>query len=363
MAAGVDHPDRPLPTLVAGDRFVLNRLLLDALTNEIGDRLDPRTVELAWPVEPFGPVAEVQEAVGTEEQMLDLLAGVEVAVTEMAPFTERVLAGASALRLIVVCRGGPVNVNLTAATARQIPVCYTPGRNAAATAEYAIGLLLAAMRQIAAGANDLREGIWRGDFYAYDVAGEEIDGKTVGLVGFGAVGARVAKILRAFGAEVLVADPYVEPTAVAAVGARSVPLTEMLPRAQAISLHARLTPETRQIIGPEEIAQLPRGAVLINTARGGLLDHDALCDALDSGQLRAAALDVYDPEPPPPGSRLFQAPNLVMSPHIAGASRETAERAAKIAAAEVGRYLRGESLRYVANPAAIGQGGGWRGNE
>lgn len=322
----------------------------------MGDRLDVRTVELPWPVEPFGPVAEVQEAIGTEAQMRDLLAGVEVAVTEMAPFTERVLAGASDLRLIVVCRGGPVNVNLAAATARRIPVCYTPGRNAAATAEYTIGLLLAAMRHITAGAKDLSEGIWRGDFYAYDRAGEELDGKTAGLVGFGAVGARVARILHAFGAEVLVADPYVDPMAVEAVGAHAVSLPELLPRSRAISLHARLTPETRHLIGRDEIARLPRGAVLINSARGGLLDDDALCDALASGHLRAAALDVYDPEPPPAGSRLFQLPNLVLSPHIAGASRETAERAAKIAAAEVGRFVRGEPLRYVANPEAVQPG-------
>jgi D-3-phosphoglycerate dehydrogenase len=93
--------------------------------------------------------------------------------------------------------------------------------------------------------------------------------------------------------------------------------------------------------------------VLINAARGGLLDQGALCDALQSGKLRVAALDVYDPEPPPPGSCLFTTPNLLLSPHLAGASRETAERAAAIAAAEVGRYVRGEPLRYVANPAAV----------
>jgi D-3-phosphoglycerate dehydrogenase len=92
---------------------------------------------------------------------------------------------------------------------------------------------------------------------------------------------------------------------------------------------------------------------VVNAARGGLLDHDALCDALETGQLRAAALDVYDPEPPPPDSRLFSTPGLVLSPHLAGASRETAERAALIAAAEVGRYVRGEPLSFVANPDAL----------
>lgn len=330
--------------------------MLDALTAEIGDRLAARTVELPWPVEPFGPVAEVQEAIGTEEQMRDLLPGVEVAVTEMAPFTRRVIEAADALKLIVVCRGGPVNVNLAAATARGVPVCYAPARNAAATAEYTVGLLLAAMRRIAEAHLDLKDGRWRGDFYAYADAGQELEGKTVGLVGFGAVGSRVARVLRAVDAEVLVADPYVDPGAVAAVGATAVPLDELLPRAHAVSLHARLTPETRHILGRDQIARLPRGAVLVNSARGGLLDYDALCDALETGHLRAAALDVYDPEPPPSGSRLFRTPNLTLSPHIAGASRETAERAALMAAGEVGRYARGEPLRHVANSDALGRG-------
>jgi len=315
--------------------------------------LAARTVEFGWPVEPFGPIAEVKEAIGSEVQMLELLPGIEIVVTEMAPFSKRVIAGADALQLIVVCRGGPVNVNLAAATARGIPVCFTPGRNAAATAEYAVGLLLAAMRRIAEGHRDLMAGTWRGDFYQYVDAGEELDGKTVGLVGFGAVGSRVARVLQAFGSEVLVADPYVDPGAVEAVGGRLVPLDELLSRARAISLHARLTPETHHLIGRDQLVALPRGAVIVNSARGGLLDTEALCDALDSGQLRAAALDVYDPEPPPADSRLFQTPNLVLSPHIAGATRETAERAALIAAQEVGRYLRNEPLRHVANPEAI----------
>jgi D-3-phosphoglycerate dehydrogenase / 2-oxoglutarate reductase len=344
---------RTVTTLVASDQFVLNRLLLDALQAEVGNRLTTVEMELNWPTEPFGPVAEVHEAAGTEEMLLRLIPGVEIAVTEMAPFTKRVIAAADALRLIVVCRGGPVNVNFAAATERGIPVCYTPARNAAATAEYTIGLLLAAMRRLAEGHKDLVGGVWRGDFYAYTEAGTELEGKTVGLVGFGAVGRRVAHVLRAFEAEVIVADPYVDPADVAAVGATAVAFGDLLPRAEVLSLHARLTPETRHLIGRDEIARLPHGAVLVNAARGGLLDQDALCDALDSGKLRAAALDVYDPEPPPPGSRIFKTPNLVLSPHLAGASRETAERAAVIAADEVGRYLRHEPLRFVANPEAI----------
>jgi D-3-phosphoglycerate dehydrogenase / 2-oxoglutarate reductase len=107
------------------------------------------------------------------------------------------------------------------------------------------------------------------------------------------------------------------------------------------------------MIGADQIARMPEGSVLVNTARGGLLDYEALCDALESGHLKAAALDVYDVEPPPEGSRLFEVPNLVLSPHIAGATKETAHRAARIAAEEVGRYARGEDLLNVANRDAV----------
>lgn len=344
---------RGVPTLLAGDQFVLNSLLRDALVAEVGDQVSIRELQYAWPVDPFGAVAEVKEAAGTEEQIIEALAGIEVIVTEMAALTRRVIENAPALRLIVVCRGGPVNVNLDAATEQGIPVCYSPARNAAATAEYTIGLLLATMRHIVEGSRDLAAGTWRGDFYAYDVAGIEIEGKTAGLIGFGAVGSRVARVLTAFGAEVLVADPYVEAEVVAEAGATLVSLDELWPQAQILSLHARLTPETRHIVDRAAIDRLPDGAILVNAARGGLLDQDALCDALESGKLHAAALDVYDPEPPPPGSRVYTTPNLVMSPHLAGASRETAERAAVIAATEVGCYVRGEPLKHVANPDSI----------
>ena len=343
----------PTKILVAGDRFVLNRLLLDALGAEGVDVAGVVEREFAWPVEPFGDVAEVHEAAGDECELSELVRGVEIVVTEMAAMTERVIAAAERLRLIVVCRGGPINVNLAAATARGIPVCFSPARNAAATAEYTVGLILSALRQIPFAHQDLSRGVWRGDFYEYIAAGSELEGKVVGLIGFGAVGARVARVMTAFGAEVLVADPYVSEQTVAEVGAAKVQLAELLPRAAVLSLHARLTPETRHIVGRDEVAALPAGAVVVNGARGGLLDYAALCDALDSGHLRAAALDVYDPEPPPPGDRVYTTPRLVLSPHIAGASRETAERAARVAAAEVRRYLHGEPLAHVANPAAL----------
>ncbi|OQO92499.1 hydroxyacid dehydrogenase [Saccharomonospora piscinae] len=340
--------------LSAGDEFVGNDLLRAAVRAEVNGSadLDFRELSLPWPIEPFGPVAEVDEASGTEEQVIEALDGAEVAVTQMAPFTRKVFASAPGLKLVSVCRGGPVNVDLAAATEAGVAVTFAPGRNAAAAAEFAVGLLLAALRRISTSSAELLSGTWRGDYYAYANAGVELDGTTVGLVGYGAIGARVARVLVAFGARVLVADPYADRDAVAADGAELVDLDDLLRRSTAVSLHARLTAETRKLIDADKLALLPPGAVLVNSARGGLLDYAPLAPALHSGRLGAVALDVYDVEPPPADWPLRDAPNVIATPHLAGASKQTADRAARIVAAEVGRYARGEALANVANPDA-----------
>lgn len=131
--------------------------------------------------------------------MLAALGDAEIALTQMAPFTAKVIEQAPALKLISVCRGGPVNVDLAAATEAGVVVSYAPGRNAAAAAEFAIGLMLAALRRIPAADAELKKGVWRGDYYAYDHAGLELEGTTVGLIGYGAIGSIVARVLRAFG--------------------------------------------------------------------------------------------------------------------------------------------------------------------
>ncbi|EHY88881.1 2-hydroxyacid dehydrogenase [Saccharomonospora azurea] len=342
--------------LSAGDEFVGNDLLKAAVRAELsGTNTDVefRELSLPWPIEPFGPVAEVNEASGTEEQVIGALDGAEVAVTQMAPFTRRVFEAAPQLKLVSVCRGGPVNIDLAAATEAGVAVTFAPGRNAAAAAEFAVGLLLAAMRRISTSSAELLSGTWRGDYYTYANAGVELEGTTVGLVGFGAIGARVAKVLVAFGAKVLVSDPYADRAAVEAVGAELAELDDLLRRSMAVSLHARLTEETRNLISAEKLALLPHGAVLVNSARGGLLDYAPLPDALRSGRLGAVALDVYDVEPPPADWALRDAPNVIATPHLAGASKQTADRAASIVAAEVGRYVRGEALANVANPDVL----------
>ncbi|HVV12378.1 2-hydroxyacid dehydrogenase [Amycolatopsis sp.] len=338
--------------LAAGDEFVGTGLLIDAVRAEVPGAEFSR-LSLPWPVEPFGPVGGVHEASGTEEQVIEAIGGAEVAVTQMAPFTKKVFAAAPELRMVSVSRGGPVNVDLAAATEAGVAVTFAPGRNAAAAAEFAIGLILAAMRRIATSSAELLGGVWRGDYYSYGKTGIELEGNTVGLVGYGAIGSRVAKVLVAFGAKVLVSDPFADPAKITADGAEVVELDELLRRSFVVSLHARLTEQTKHLINAEKLALMPEGAVLVNSARGGLLDYAPLPDALRSGRLGALALDVYDIEPPPAEWPLRDAPNVIATPHLAGASRQTAERAARIVAAEAGRYARGEKLANVANPEVL----------
>ncbi|MCS0606384.1 2-hydroxyacid dehydrogenase [Streptomyces sp. LP11] len=330
--------------LAAGDHFVLPSLLTAALAREADCAV--RELTLDWPLEPFGPVAEVSEASDAEDELIAALDGAEVLVTQMGPVTERVLAACPGLRLVVVCRGGPVNVNLEAARRHDVRVCFAPGRNAAATAEFTVGMLLAALRRIPqAHALLAGHGSWAGAaYYTYEQGGLELEDLPVGLVGYGAVGSRVARVLSAFGARVLVHDPYVRGEV---HGLRVASLDELLVRSRVISLHARLTAETRGLIGARELALLPPGAAVVNVARGPLLDEEALCDALVAGRVSAAALDTYAHEPLPPASRLRSlADRVVLTPHLGGASRAVAEKAAGIAAAEVGRWARGEPLAH-----------------
>lgn len=338
--------------LAAGDNFVLSDLLAEAVREEVPGA-DVATVDSRWPDVPFGPVSEVDEALGDEDELIRALADRQVLVTQMAPVTARMLAACPSLELVAVSRGGPVNVNIPAATEAGVAVCYAPGRNATATAEMSIGLMLAMLRRIPETHAHTAAGEWRGDYYRYERCGPELEGTPVGVVGCGAVGSRVARVLGAFGAEVLIHDPYADRARLAAHGEPVEDLDALLRRSLIVTLHARVTDETRGLIGRDRIEAMPAGAYLVNAARGPLLDYAATCDALESGRLAGAAFDTFETEPIPPGDRILTAPNVVLTPHLAGASKAVAHKAARIAAAEVGRWVRGEPLAHCANPAAL----------
>jgi phosphoglycerate dehydrogenase-like enzyme len=172
-----------------------------------------------------------------------------------------------------------------------IPVVNAPGRNAQAVIEFTLGLILAECRGIGRAHKALSDSLWQGHLYRYDVTGRELKGQTIGLVGFGAVAQGLVPYLRPFGMRILAFDPYVGAARCAELGVEQVDLPTLLTEADIVSIHARVTKETRGMIGPAQFAQMKRGAYFINTARGPLVDHDALYDALLSGHLAGAGLD------------------------------------------------------------------------
>jgi D-3-phosphoglycerate dehydrogenase / 2-oxoglutarate reductase len=342
--------------LVAGDHCILPSLFADAIRAEVKTPLEFREYQSPWPGVPFGKIGEVTEASGSEDEIMRALDGVSVYVANHAPLTQKMLAHAPALKLAVIARGGPTNANIKAATEHGVLVCNAPGRNATATAEHTMSLVLAVLRRVPELNAALIRGEWRGDYYEYEKCGPELENSTAGLIGFGAVGSRVARMLNGFGCRVLVYDPYVS-SEHSEEGVQSVGLDELLARSRIVSMHARATPETEGMIGAKQLALMPAGSVLINCARGSLVDYDAVCDAIDSGHLWGAGFDVFPEEPPSANSRLLRTPHIVMTPHVAGASKQTAEKAARIAAGEIRRFLEGEPLEHCLNPEALERAG------
>lgn len=334
--------------LAAGDRFIRSSLLRDCAREAVPAEidLDIREIEFGWPDTPFGQVGDVDEASGTEEELIEALEGVDAIVTQLAPLTARVMDARPELRLIAVSRGGPTNVDLDAARERGIRVANVPGRNGIATAEMTIGLALAMLRRIPLAHGSMLVDRWRGDLYRSDAVGREISGSVIGLLGAGAVGAHVARVFAAMGARVLVFDPYLPAGALDSVTERVTEVEDVFRRSDLISVHARLTAETRHLVNATRIALMPRGSFLVNAARGGLVDYDAVAAAVADGRLGGAAFDVYPEEPVDFGHPLFalarEGADVVVTPHIAGASRETALRAARGVAEELRRHLVGE---------------------
>jgi D-3-phosphoglycerate dehydrogenase len=339
--------------LCAGDAFITPETFVEALRPELDADTVFATHASRWPTEPWYATGEVREAAGDEDEIAEAVREADVLVTHLAPVTPRVLTGADRLRLVATPRGGPTNVDLEAATKHGVAVVNLPGRNARAVAEFTVGVLISGRRNIARSHARMRGGEWTGDLYRYDEAGPELAGSTVGLVGLGQVGSRVADLLRAFGVHLLACDPYVDPDVASERGVELVGLDELVARSDVVSLHARLSDETRGMIDADVLGRVKPGAYLVNTARGELLDEDALVDALRSGRLSGAALDVYVTEPPDPDHPLLALPQVLTVSHLAGASTDVAHRAARRMADEVGRFVRGEPLAHCLNPEVL----------
>lgn len=279
----------------------------------------------------------------TESETVDAVAGADVAFVNFAPITAKVLRAMAPGATVIRYGIGYDNVDLAAAREIGVSVANVPDYGSDTVADHTVASLLTLLRKLPAYDRRVREDGWCAPRDLGSLPG--FADTTVGLVGLGRIGLAVNERLRAFGFTVLAYDPYASTDVAADNGLRLTELPELLAASHAISLHAPLTPETKHLLDADAFARVRRGAVVVNTSRGGLIDQEALADALESGQVSAAALDVFDPEPLAATSRLRALPQVLLTPHTAFFSDSSIAALQRLAAEEAARALAGEPLR------------------
>ena len=302
-------------------------------------------------LERLGTVTVYDRAPKDRDELVSWLAPADVVVTIRArtTFDAALLAALPKLRLIAVTGTGYNHVDVNAATERGILVCNSPGRSSQSVAELSIALLLAAMRHLPRADQAVRRADWAdpwGRFQGHDLAGH-----TLGILGLGNIGPIVARIARGFDMRLLAYSQNMTPERAAACGATLVPLDQLLAESDAVTIHLRLSPRTKGLLGAREIGLMKPGAVLINTSRGEIVDEAAMIEALRAGRL-SAGLDVFDQEPLPAGHPLLDLPNVVLTPHIGSVTEETSRRWVEGAVENAEAFAAGRPTNVV-NPAAL----------
>jgi D-3-phosphoglycerate dehydrogenase / 2-oxoglutarate reductase len=314
-----------LPVVLIADK------LAESTVAALGDEIEVRWVD--------GPDREKLLAAVPEADAL--------LVRSATTVDAEVLGAAPKLKIVARAGVGLDNVDVDAATERGVLVVNAPTSNIHSAAEHALALLLSAARQIPAADASLREHAWKRSSFS----GTEIFGKTVGVVGLGRIGQLVAQRLTAFETHIVAYDPYVSPARAAQLGIELLPLDELLARADFISVHLPKTPETAGLIDKDALAKTKPGVVIVNAARGGLVDEAALFDAISSGHVRAAGIDVFSKEPCT-DSPLFDLPQVVVTPHLGASTEEAQDRAGTDVAASVKLALAGEFVPDAVNVGA-----------
>jgi D-3-phosphoglycerate dehydrogenase len=316
-----------------------------AITDYVFPSLEPERAVL----EPLGVELRPGQC-KSEEEIIALAQHADAVLNCYAKMTARVIEKLSRCKIIARYGIGVDNVDLAAASKARILVTNVPDYCIDEVSDHALALLLALARHVAAADGAVKAGTW--DVVSH--AGiRRLRGQILGLLGFGKIAKALASKVQPLGMKVLVYDPYIEPALIARLGVQAVSLDRLLAEADAISIHVPLSPETRNIIGQRELARMKPTAFLINTSRGGIVDEQALAEAVKAGRIGGAALDVLSVEPPPLDYPLRKLPNVILTPHFAFYSRESVIELQTKAAEEVARALKGQPPRSPVNPEVL----------
>jgi D-3-phosphoglycerate dehydrogenase len=311
----------------------------------IAEKLAPSVIDV------FGDEVEIRHVDGTDRPaLLSAVADADALLVRSATqVNAEVFEATNKLKVVARAGVGLDNVEVPAATKHGVLVVNAPTSNITSAAEHAVGLLLAVARRIPEASASLRGGAWKRSSFS----GVELLGKTIGVVGLGKIGQLFAARIAAFGTELIAYDPYVAPARAAQLGIELVSLDELLERADAISIHLPKTPETKGLIGKEQLARTKKGVIIVNAARGGLVDEAALAESIRDGHVGGAGIDVFETEPTT-ASPLFDLPNVVVTPHLGASTAEAQDRAGTDVARSVRLALRGDFVPDAVNVASGG---------
>ena len=264
------------------------------------------------------------DALPVNVEMVEKMRDAHIVISHFSPVSTVAIEKAENLETICILRSGVENVDLKAASRKGVKVCNAPGRLAVVVSEFTVGMICAETKNIARAHANMMKGVWENRYYNSEYA-TTLGKRNIGLVGYGTIGTRVAGMMASFGANILVYDPYTPEDKIQEDGYEPVGLNELCSRSDVISIHYRLTPETKNMIGGEQFGLMKPHAFLINSARAGLVDEECLIDALKNHRIGGAALDVFHEEPLGPDSPYLKMDNVTLTPHIAGTASNSDE--------------------------------------
>ena len=299
---------------------------------------------------PYGEIITAPD--DSEETLVSLAADAEVIVVRgVAQITETIIEAAEKLKVIGRTGVGINNIDITSATARGIPVVFTPGANSRAVAEAAMAFLLALAKRVTYWDSQTKANKWNSRYHSMN---DDLEGTTLGIVGFGNIGQQLARLATPFDMKIIACDPYTRPDIATELGVEMVPLDELIKRSKYISLHTVLTPETEGMINDKNLQYLQTGSYLVNLSRGEAIDSlDTILEALNDGRLAGAGLDVFVPEPADISHPIFKHPNFLTAPHVASLTKNAIDTIHLWMANDIKAVLEGERPKNLVNPEVL----------